>query len=457
MDESTDKTDGATGAGTDDTPPEGGQDSPASATNGLKPRIKVLEDTPDGDLPGDNDLAKADAAATSVVVADTAADSDPGQTDAPPEHGSDQQRQSVDSSHESEPETEAETTDSPVAISSAAPTDADDTGSDGGGEADGLIHIDSRAAHDLGGDTATVAESTATAVATPPPAEGRGGMPSISLPRRQRQKKGGDRMFATKPNHKVLKTALASIVVLALMAGVVVGAIWLFNTFASSEGDADSAASVTTVPTTAPPTTLPPPPAEAPVLLRIETTDPVVFITIDDGYKTDPRVLDLLAQRGVTASAFVLADHALDNNAVYWKKLVEQGGSVEDHSMTHRDFKTLSPEEQRGEICGAADRIQQVLGTRPVLFRPPYGSTTAEMPSLASQCGIYAILKWSVEIDRGEWKIAPGEELDAGDIVLMHWEDGIYDELVDLFNQMDARGLTAANILDYLGPTATKQ
>jgi peptidoglycan/xylan/chitin deacetylase (PgdA/CDA1 family) len=31
-----------------------------------------------------------------------------------------------------------------------------------------------------------------------------------------------------------------------------------------------------------------------PVLTRIDTTDPVVFITIDDGSDKDPRVLDVL-------------------------------------------------------------------------------------------------------------------------------------------------------------------
>ena len=116
-----------------------------------------------------------------------------------------------------------------------------------------------------------------------------------------------------------------------------------------------------TVDTAAPATTdgLPP------VVHRITTTDPVVFITIDDGYTKDPAVVELLRARQIPVTPF-LAQTAIDSGHAYFNLIQDAGGqSVQDHSVTHPFLTRLPYAKQKAEICGAANQYATWFGTRP--------------------------------------------------------------------------------------------
>ncbi len=269
------------------------------------------------------------------------------------------------------------------------------------------------------------------------------------------------------------KKALIVVPLFLVVVAAGFGAWWFLVRDASGTGSAPSAdtsavsrpdafssgASAIVEALTAPPPTaspLPvPPPAEAPVIARVETAEPVVFITIDDGYRGDAAVLDILRSRNAPVTAFPVADKALDTKPDFWKQIEALGGTVENHSMSHANMARMSPEQQTAELCGASDRIESVLGRRPTIARIPFGSYSAEAGQIAAGCGVHVLVHWTLEIRDKAWIMAPGKPgLEAGDIVLLHFKPALAEELGILFAEMDTKGLTAANLTDYIGPDA---
>lgn len=219
-------------------------------------------------------------------------------------------------------------------------------------------------------------------------------------------------------------------------------------------------------PTTAAPTTLPPPPTTTkawprepvaarpasgavPVISKITTTDPVVFLTIDDGTIRDPRVPELLAQYNVPVTLFVNQGPFLADPG-YFARVVASGGSINSHTRSHNLLTKLSPAAQRSEICGMKDIIGQHVFVAGHLFRAPFGVSNTATQTAAGSCGINAVLSWSAALNDGRVQYQQGNQLRPGDIVLSHFRDDLYDNIRALLWQARLQGLTIAPVEDYL-------
>ena len=191
-------------------------------------------------------------------------------------------------------------------------------------------------------------------------------------------------------------------------------------------------------------------PGLVPVVHRIETRDPVVFITIDDGYEKDPAVVALLRARHVPVTAF-LAVTALQSNHDYFSEVQKATGqSVQDHTLTHPFLSRLSYDRQRHEICGAADQLTTWYGARPWLFRPPYGDYSATTRRAAKDCGMTAIVLWDVSLPHRVLRYASGSSFHAGDILLVHWRPNLARDLPVALDAIQRAGLRVAALQDYL-------
>jgi peptidoglycan/xylan/chitin deacetylase (PgdA/CDA1 family) len=233
----------------------------------------------------------------------------------------------------------------------------------------------------------------------------------------------------------------------------------------------------TTVPTTTlPPTTLPattlpattttqpwqrfptspvepvgPTNGSTPVFNHIRTTDPVVFLTIDDGLVRDPRIAALLAEHHATATLFINPG-PLFQDVDYFAEFVALGGTINSHTINHPHLRGLSLEEQRREVCGGAGAIRRAYGFAGGYFRPPYGEYDDTTLRAAASCGIRAALTWRVVLSSGEVHTQGGGPLQPGDIVLTHFRTDLYDNLVTFFAQCESQGLVVARLEDYLPP-----
>jgi peptidoglycan/xylan/chitin deacetylase (PgdA/CDA1 family) len=248
--------------------------------------------------------------------------------------------------------------------------------------------------------------------------------------------------------------------VIVLAAALVVGLVTGFD----SDHPERIAAGVTVPPTTLRPepataprsvattpiATAPPVPSIAPAVSRIDTTEKVIFLGIDDGLTRDPAVLDYLQANRIPFSAF-LVNGPLQADPAYWQRAQSIGGFIEAHTVSHPNLTKLSADQMRNEICGSADAIEAATGRRPTLLRPPSGAYNDAVRAVAAQCGLWAVVFWKGSTNDGRVDFQENE-MKPGDILLMHWRPDLLDNLKQVVALTQAQGYKIGSLENYLGP-----
>ncbi len=194
----------------------------------------------------------------------------------------------------------------------------------------------------------------------------------------------------------------------------------------------------------------------APLLASLPVQQPVVFLGIDDGYTRSPWLLDLEQRRHLPFSMF-LEGQAWSQDVAYWSAMQRAGATVEDHTLTHPVLTKLSDERLRHEICAAADAQATAFGTRPRLFRPPYGISDRRVQRAAADCGMQAVIVWDAAVNDGHVQYGTSRRhLQAGDIVLMHFRPTMQEDMTAFLDEAAADHLALGRLEDYLvgGPVA---
>jgi peptidoglycan/xylan/chitin deacetylase (PgdA/CDA1 family) len=239
---------------------------------------------------------------------------------------------------------------------------------------------------------------------------------------------------------------------LVLAGTVTIALSGLMGTASEPPGDRASATGQATTTTTRPPSTihpLPSTPGLAPVVTRVPTTDPVVFLTIDDGTTRSPETAETLDELGLPTSLF-LNDRPIEQGAGFFRSLPNT--VVEAHTQTHADLRGLPEDRQRAEICGNADTAQRAFGRRPVLFRPPYGNYNAATQRAAAACGMRALVLWQENVNNDVVGFREAQHFRPGDIILMHFRPSFVQELTVIRDRVHEAGLRFALLEDYLAP-----
>ncbi|MFI7354596.1 polysaccharide deacetylase family protein [Streptomyces avidinii] len=163
---------------------------------------------------------------------------------------------------------------------------------------------------------------------------------------------------------------------------------------------------------------------KVPVIDRIPVPadDKVVFLTFDDGAEKDPEFLKMAADLKLPISMF-LTDTVASSDYGHFEKLRDNGSSstINNHTLSHPNLRTLSFEGQKKEICGQQDRLEKRFGQRPPLFRPPFGNYNDDTLRAASECGVSSLVLWRVSMQINNFQYAEGSALKPGDIILAHF------------------------------------
>jgi peptidoglycan-N-acetylglucosamine deacetylase len=130
---------------------------------------------------------------------------------------------------------------------------------------------------------------------------------------------------------------------------------------------------------------------------------PYIAMTFDDGPspETTPRLLDILKQRNIKATFFMIGQNA-ERNPEIVKRILADGHEIGNHSWTHPQLAKLPDDRVTEEITKTQNAITNASGYTPKLLRPPYGSITGRQKEwIENQFGLSVIL-WSV--DPFDWK-----------------------------------------------------
>ncbi|MFC9685280.1 polysaccharide deacetylase family protein [Streptomyces sp. NPDC056948] len=192
-----------------------------------------------------------------------------------------------------------------------------------------------------------------------------------------------------------------------------------------------------------------------PVVDRVRTRDPVVFLTYDDGAERDPRFAGLVSERRLPVSLF-LTDSVAGPGYGRLARLRAVGVSLQNHTLDHPALRGLPYVGQRAEICGQQHKLRTRFGIRPHLFRPPHGTYDTTTLRAAADCGITAVVLWRASLSAdGELTYSHGEpRLGPGDIVSVPSAETESltptERTVRLLREIERRGLRVGRLEDYL-------
>jgi peptidoglycan/xylan/chitin deacetylase (PgdA/CDA1 family) len=122
----------------------------------------------------------------------------------------------------------------------------------------------------------------------------------------------------------------------------------------------------------------------------------VVYLTFDDGPNPTitPELLDLLRDKKVPATFFLIDAHITESTAPIVRRMFEEGHAVGQHSgdrwqMLH------SPSHLAADLENGADRLERLTGHRPCpIFRPHGGWRSVPMFMGLSRAQ-YKLIGWS--------------------------------------------------------------
>ncbi len=154
---------------------------------------------------------------------------------------------------------------------------------------------------------------------------------------------------------------------------------------------------------------------------------PYIAMTFDDGpsAKDTPRLLDMLKERNIKVTFFVLGE-MVQQSPDLLKRMAAEGHEIANHSWNHPQLTKLGADGLRKQLGNTCDEIEQIIGKRPTLMRPPYGATNAALTKqINEQYGMKVIL-W--DVDPLDWKYHNSQHVHdeilkqtrAGSIILSH-------------------------------------
>jgi peptidoglycan-N-acetylglucosamine deacetylase len=152
----------------------------------------------------------------------------------------------------------------------------------------------------------------------------------------------------------------------------------------------------------------------------INVDGPYIAMTFDDGPDANltPRLLDILKQRHIRATFFVLGKRVQDHPEILRREIAE-GHEIGNHSWDHPPLNKLAEDGLHHQLADTSALLKQVSGRNPTLMRPPYGATNARLSrAIEKEYGMKVIL-WSV--DPFDWK-NPGPQV-IQNRILNGWQD----------------------------------
>lgn len=155
----------------------------------------------------------------------------------------------------------------------------------------------------------------------------------------------------------------------------------------------------------------------------VNPSEKVVALTFDDGPNPDSTqlILDTLKKYNAKATFFMLGSRVSFYPEIV-KEMKEAGHELGNHTWNHIDLTKASAEKIALEINNTSDAIEQASGSRPTVFRPPYGAVNN---TVRAQTSLPVVL-W--DVDTLDWKYRDANHLlehvkkhvKEGSTILMH-------------------------------------
>ncbi len=120
-----------------------------------------------------------------------------------------------------------------------------------------------------------------------------------------------------------------------------------------------------------------------------------IYLTFDEGYENGftEKILDTLKEKNVKAAFFVTMDYCKSSPEIV-KRMIAEGHSVGNHTVSHPSMPDCSDEQVKKEITELHEYVKENFGYEMTLFRFPMGEYSERCLSLVQSLG-YKSVFWS--------------------------------------------------------------
>jgi len=185
----------------------------------------------------------------------------------------------------------------------------------------------------------------------------------------------------------------------------------------------------------------------------------VVALTFDDGPDNQytPQVLDILAQKGVKATFFLIGKRLAEAPSVV-KRIMNDGHDVGNHTFNHPNISHFSHQDVEREVRTADEELRRFGVEAGGMFRPPYGAVAPDSIEPLARSG-YRLYLWSV--DSLDWRGLNRDQIvgnvipqvTSGSVILFHSAGGPGEDLTGtvqalpiIIDDLRAKGFTFATL-----------
>jgi peptidoglycan/xylan/chitin deacetylase (PgdA/CDA1 family) len=153
---------------------------------------------------------------------------------------------------------------------------------------------------------------------------------------------------------------------------------------------------------------------------------PLLALTFDDG-PNDPwtmKLLEVLDRHHVPATFFMVGRYVRQRPDL--ARAVHQAGhAIGNHGYSHPNLIFASPSKLRQELEETSKAIEDAIGERPYLFRPPFGGRRPGTFRVAEEMKMFPVMwrvtcfDWSAKSPESILKHAH-QQIAGGEVVLLH-------------------------------------
>lgn len=162
------------------------------------------------------------------------------------------------------------------------------------------------------------------------------------------------------------------------------------------------------------------------VIWASNTNLKLVAITFDDGpnEKYTPELLDILLNFNVKATFFLIGKNVLKEPDIT-RRIYSEGHEIGNHSYSHPVLPLVSRKELHKQIETTDSIIKDLIGSKPMYFRPPMGLLTPTILDMIESYGLKAVVGEVYPRDTykpGKDKIVERviKRVTPGSIIIMH-------------------------------------
>ncbi len=184
--------------------------------------------------------------------------------------------------------------------------------------------------------------------------------------------------------------------------------------------------------------------------------EPRVAVTVDDAADMQALkdILDLCDRYDAKITVFPVGKILRTEDREVWRRVVDSGDEIGNHSYTHRYLMYLKPRQVHSDLARFEKRLDEVLGYdyKPRVARPPYGAlgdgrgasfVGRQMFGLGYHCAIL----WDVSNTDPEKAL---KETKNGSILLFHAKPKDYACLQTLIPALIAKGYELVTVSELL-------